>query len=140
MMAILVVAVILFATTSLHGVQAGFVLAIAALVCFLPKIDLAGEATLKEVNFTMVFLTVGMVSIGNVSTAIGAGDFIATAMLPLMPESLSMASLIMYPMVYIGNILLTPLALIAGLLTPMLDIATNMGWNRSEERRVGKEC
>lgn len=126
---IAVITVIGFMTVSLHGIQPGFILAIAGVLCFIPQFNLAKKEDIKKINFIMIFLTVGMISIGNVSTHIGAGSFIADIIHNVMPENIQTASLLIYLVVFLGNILLTPLALLSGLLTPLLELGINMGWS-----------
>lgn len=125
---ILIIGTILMLLTSkYHGIQPGWIFVIAACLAFLPGINLANRNTVKKVNFTMVFLLAGTVCIGDVSAEVGAGQLIVNALMPFIPTSLIGASVMVYVIAFIGNIILTPLAMIAALMTPIIDISVHMG-------------
>ena len=79
-------ALFLWLTDTLHGVSPAWVALGAALICLLPKLGLLPPKTLsKEMDYGPVLFVAGVIGLGAVATHSGLGKLIATALLEVVP-------------------------------------------------------
>lgn len=123
------IVMILLLTTNYHPLNAGMIFCLAVIVGFLPGIELADEKDLGKVNFTMVFVVTACVAIGDVAASLGLGDILIDLLMPYAPESLSSLSIFLWIIVFLGNFLMTPLAIVSSLSVPVISIAQIVGLN-----------
>ena len=79
-------ALFLWFTDTLHGVSPAWVALGAALICLLPKLGLLPPKTLsKEMDYGPVLFVAGVIGLGAVATHSGLGKLIATSLLEVVP-------------------------------------------------------
>ena len=79
-------ALFLWLTDTLHGVSPAWVALGAALICLLPKLGLLPPKTLsKEMDYGPVLFVAGVIGLGAVATHSGLGKLIATSLLEVVP-------------------------------------------------------
>ena len=79
-------ALFLWLTDTLHGVSPAWVALGAALICLLPKLGLLPPKTLsKEMDYGPVLFVAGVIGLGAVATHSGLGKLIATSILEVVP-------------------------------------------------------
>ena len=119
---------VLLITDKLHGMGAGMVLIFVSFIAFLPKISLMTGDSLKKVNFAPLFFIMGCMAIGSAGNFLKATDWLAGNSLHYF-EGLSViwASIASYTFGVTGNFLLTPLAAVASLTSPLIELGTQMG-------------
>ena len=79
-------ALFLWLTDTLHGVSPAWVALGAALICLLPKLGLLPPKTLsKEMDYGPMLFVAGVIGLGAVATHSGLGKVIATSLLEFVP-------------------------------------------------------
>lgn len=126
---LLLVLIALLLTSSIHGLEAGWVFIIIAWVAFLPGINLADKTTVSKVNFTMVFLIAATVTIGNVSSHLNLGNTIVETILPYIPTNKIGVCMMVMLIGILGNMAMTPLALASTFTEPIIQLALSTGFN-----------
>ena len=102
----------------------------AACICFLPGIELADESTLKQVNYSMLIFVTSTMAIGTVATKVGAGQWVADAVFPIMSAGGTVFTYFsVWLIAVVINFLLTPLAAVASLSVPMIELSLKLGVN-----------
>ncbi len=129
MLTMMIVVMVLLLTSNYHSLNAGMIFCVAIAVGFLPGINLIKQTDLQKVNFTMVFLVTACVAIGDVATALGAGELLMNVLMPYAPDSFGMMSIFVWIITVLGNLLMTPLAIISSLSLPVITLAQNFGIN-----------
>jgi len=123
-----VIGIGLLLTTALHGINFMYVFVFWAVSFFLPGINIGKQEDIKNVNLTFLFFTASFVSIGSCAAAVGFGDIISTAVTPLLGQA--DGSVMMYGgvfvMGFIMDLVMTPLAGIAGFSVPLAQIALDL--------------
>lgn len=126
----LIVAVILWLTDSIHGINVGWVTMIIAMLMSMPVI---GEVlTVKSWSnvpvHVLVFLTSAM-AIGSVGGVTGMNEWLATTILPAtLPANLFVFALLLAVVAIIVHMFMGSVIAVMGVLIPSLIIATgNMG-------------
>jgi di/tricarboxylate transporter len=117
-------------TTSLTGLPIDYAFLVVPWLFFLPGIDLANADTVQKINFTMIFLTAGFMSIGNTGAALGIANIASTVMQPLLAPFGAHASLsILLLAATVMNLALTPFAIYTAFAAPVAQICVDMGIN-----------
>lgn len=129
MLVIMAVVMVLLLTTKYHPLNAGMIFCLAVVVGFLPGVNLLQESDLQKVNFSMVFLVTACLAIGDVAADLGAGMLIITGIMPYAPHSFIALAIFIWVISVLGNLLMTPLALIASLGVPLITLAQNLGFS-----------
>lgn len=129
MLCVMAVVMVLLLTTNYHPLNAGMIFCLAVAVGFLPGINLIEQKDLQQVNFTMVFLVTACVAIGDVATDLGAGKLLMDALMPYAPQTFLALTVFIWIIVVLGNLLMTPLAIISALGVPLVALAQSMGFN-----------
>ena len=127
----LVILLILFAllvTSSLTGLEPGWLFAIVPCLCFLPGVDLMNDQDVYKINWGFIFFIAGCLSIGNVAGSLGVGAAVSTYALPVLEgKSYYVFFLFCWLLFFLCNFLLTPLAMMAAFTQPLTEIAINLG-------------
>ena len=125
---ILILLVVLLATSSLHGIALGWIFIGMTFLCFLPGINLADDNTMKKTNFGMIFFITATMAIGQVATVVGAGQFIAESITPIMSLGGEFYTVIATWVLSVGlNFVLTPFAASATMAVPLAELANSLG-------------
>lgn len=125
---ILLLLVILLATSSIHGIALGWIFIGMTFVCFLPGVNLADNSTMAKTNFGMIFFITATMAIGQVSSVVGAGKFISDSLFPLMSVGGTFYTIIATWVLSVGiNFVLTPFAASATMAIPMAELANTLG-------------
>ena len=115
-------------TNKWHGVDAGWCFALIPLVMFFPGVNIGIKQDIEKLNFSLVVFVASCLTIGTVSGAIGIGQIISAFVMPYMQNSGPLALIAIVWVIAAGfNFLLTPLAEIAALTVPILQITLDMG-------------
>lgn len=129
--AILMIVITLYMSTSeWHGLNVNFAFMVFPWVCFLPFLKMTDEHTLDFLKdkLGLVFFATGCLAIANVASAIGATDLLAELLTPLLGHMNIVA--LLFTILALGmaaNMLLTPLALVTTLATPIVVICNSLG-------------
>ena len=117
-------------TSSIHGIEMGWGFAIAACLAFLPGIAIGKEQDIKEVNFPMIFFITACMAMGQVANYHGMGAMLSIAFMPLIEDTGPTTTIMLvWGLVFVVNILLTPLAIMASLTAPLTQVALDVGIN-----------
>lgn len=102
----------------------------ASCLAFMPGIQLADQEILKKVNLPMLIFVTSTMTIGVVAGKVGAGKWLADAVAPLLDQSGTVFTFFaVWLVAVLVNFLLTPLAAMASLTVPMIDLAVQIGVN-----------
>lgn len=117
----------IFATEHLHKLPGAYVFLAASLVGFLPGINLLNEKSFGKINFSVVVFIASCMGIGSVAKVVGADTWIASQLLPLVQDGSALfVTMCAYSFGVIINFMLTPLAAIASLGIPLIEMAKQM--------------
>ncbi len=121
---------IFLVTDSLHHLDKNWGWLFAAVAIFLPGVNIGLKEDIEKINLSLVVFVASCLTIGTVSGAIGIGQIISAAVLPFMQQSGSVALIAIVWLIAVSfNFLLTPLAEMAALTVPILQITQDMGVN-----------
>lgn len=102
----------------------------AACLAFLPGISLADQETIKKINIGMLIFVTSTMAIGVVAGNVGAGKWLADALHPIMNQGGHFFVVFaVWLVAVLINFLLTPLAALASLTVPLIDLSINIGIN-----------
>lgn len=117
-------------TAPLHKLSMDYAFMIIPWFLCLPGIDVAGEKSLKNIDFSMVFFVVGCLGIGTVAAYLGVGKLFSTVLSPILsPLGPVVALAIVYLLGAVLNLFMTPLAFLAGFSGPITQIALDINLN-----------
>lgn len=129
----IVVLVILMAylfTTPMHGYPAAYGFMLLPYVLFLPKVEVATKKSISKINFSIFFFIASCLGIGTVGGALGFGNLLSGIVTPMLEgASPLVALLVMIFFGMLGNLFMTPYAMMAGLSLPFAQIALDLGIN-----------
>lgn len=112
------------------GIEIGWLFMLVACICFLPGINILEAEDMKDINFGMAIFIACAMAIGNVATELGIGTLIGNWFISAM-EGTVISKFVFYPLVWLFgaavNLLMTPVAAIAGFTVPLVSIANAMG-------------
>ncbi|WP_291329499.1 SLC13 family permease [Desulfovibrio sp. UCD-KL4C] len=126
-LAIMVIMLILMATTKYHGLNSGLVLIFMGSTCFLPGMNLLNTEKLAKMNFGVIFFVLGCLCIGAGAKAAGLSSGIQELIIPHLTGGQTSTLTAIFSVGVFANYVLTPLAAVATLTGPMVDICTNFG-------------
>lgn len=129
MLVLMIITFALLLTTNYHSLNAGMIFTLIVIIGFLPGIDLLQSSDISKINFSMVFMVTACVAIGDVSMELNAGQILMDALMPYAPKSLLALCLFIFVVAFVGNLLMTPLALLAALSMPLITLSQNLGLN-----------
>ncbi|NLV96658.1 MAG: sodium:sulfate symporter [Desulfovibrionales bacterium] len=125
---LMLLTLIMLATDKLHGVAAGLVLILITFAAFLPGINLLNSAKFGKINFAPLFFIMGCMTIGSAGGALNVTQWVAGSLLPYFhDQSVSSASTMAYIFGAAVNFLLTPLAAITTMTSPLAELGLKMG-------------
>ena len=122
------VALLAFATESLHSLPGYYAFCAVVLLGFTPIFNLLSTNDLKEVQFPILFFIVGCMAIGTVAGELGLPAWLAQNLQPFLEQFNSgpLVSLFAYWTGIVTNMVLTPIAAATSLSVPMGEIATSL--------------
>ncbi len=121
---------VLLATDTLHGINAGLVLIIITFVSFLPGVGLMNAGRLGKINFAPLFFIMGCMTIGSAGRVLGVTKWIAQITLPYFHGlSETAAGSSAYVLGTLANFLMTPLAATTTLSAPVTELGMQMDMN-----------
>lgn len=129
MLVLMILTFVLLLTTNYHSLNAGMIFTLIVIIGFIPGIDLMTGKDVSKINFSMVFMVTACVAIGDVSMELNAGQVLMDALMPYAPKSLLALCLFVFIIAFVGNLLMTPLALLAALSMPLITLSQNLGIN-----------
>lgn len=129
-MMILLIAVALLATNSLHHIDAAWIFTVAAAICFIPSLHIADNNCMRKINFSMLFFITTCLSIGTCAKACGASGVISGLLAPFLTAGgHTYTILAVWISSFILNLLMTPMAAISAMTNPFIEIAMMAGVN-----------
>ena len=129
MLVLMILTFALLLTTNYHSLNAGQIFTLIVVIGFFPGMDLMKAQDISKINFSMVFMVTACVAIGDVSMELNAGQVLMDALMPYAPQSLLALALFIFIIAFFGNLLMTPLALLAALSMPLITLSQNLGIN-----------
>lgn len=100
------------------GMVYGFIGAV--ILMFLPGIQMGTREDIKKVNFAFPIFMVACIGIGTVATSVGLGEMLTTLMTPVLNGMSKVGFLaVIFIIVFILNIFMTPMAIYASMIAPM---------------------
>ena len=95
-----------------------------------PGIGCAKKEDVSKMNFGMVFFICACMAIGSVATSLGLGALLQEVVTPLLSgKSVFVLFLAIWVIMFLGNFVMTPLAMLAAFTVPFLAIAETFGVN-----------
>ena len=132
LMSILLLALVLWATDSLHGVSPGWVALGAALLCVTPGIGVVSHSIFaNEVNYSSWFFVAGVIGVGAIANFSGLGTELGLLVLDIVPLTRDGGIVTFYELFAIGGAvsLVTTSPAAAPIMTALGDvIAGASGW------------
>lgn len=129
-MVVLIVLMGYLFTTPIHKYPAAYGFMILPYVLFLPKVNVGTKASIKKINFSIFFFIASCLGIGVVGGALGFGKLISGLVTPMLQNSTPLLALVVMMFFgMIGNLFMTPYAMMAGLSLPFAQIAVDLGLN-----------
>ena len=121
---------VLLMTSSLTGLDAGWIFIICGMAFFCPGINVANADNLKNVNFGFIIFVASCATIGNVAVSLDVGTLIANACLPLLEgRSVTFVLICIWIICVLMNFALTPMAVMATFAVPFAQIVLDLGIN-----------
>lgn len=122
-------ALISFATESLHGIPGYYAFCFITLLGFTPVFNLLKAEDVNKVQFSILFFIVGCMAIGIVGGSLGIPAWMASKVIPYLESSKSLAStsVLAYIVGILANFALTPVAAASSLSIPLAEIANSLG-------------
>jgi len=115
-------------TGGLHGIEIGWGFVLAAVLLYLPGINVGTDNDIKRINYPIVFFCTACMAIGSVANVLGFGKLLAQALLPIMSSSGTFGTIgLVWLLCVIANFLMTPLAIMAAFSAPLTEVALNLG-------------
>jgi di/tricarboxylate transporter len=128
-----VIALLLWSTDSLHGVDPAWVALLVVVGLSLPKIGevLDAKDISTGVNWPILFFVVGAMAIGTVGKSTGLADWLATTLMPAVPPTnpYVFAALVGGATILIHMVLGSALACMSIVAPPMVHYAVLAGWS-----------
>lgn len=116
-------------TGNIHNIAPGWIFVIGCCMCFFPGIEVGEEQDIQKVKFSMIVFMASAMAIGNVSIEVGAGNFIADFLYKFLAGGKVWTTSFVWLFGVLVNFILTPLAAVAGLTTPLLETVIKTGEN-----------
>lgn len=122
-------ALIAFATETLHGIPGYYAFCAVVLLGFTPLFKLLEVEDVKQVQFSILFFIVGCMAVGIVAGSLGIPAWMAGKVVPYLEnvQSLGGSSLLAYVTGILSNFALTPVAAATSLSIPLAEIANSLG-------------
>lgn len=125
--AISVLLLVYLLTTGITGLSMVYGFIGAAILMFLPGIHMGTKEDIKKVNFAFPIFMVACIGIGTVASAVGLGDMLTTVLTPVLNGMSKVGFLaVIYLIVFILNIFMTPMAIYASMVAPMCMLGSSI--------------
>lgn len=125
---VLVILMIYLFTGPWHKYPAAYGFMILPYLLFLPGIEVGTKSAVKKINFSIFFFIASCLGIGSVGGALGFGQLLSNVVTPLLQDSSPLfALLVMIFCGMLGNLFMTPYAMMAGLSMPFAQIGVDLG-------------
>lgn len=123
-----VFAVVMAATSKLHGLPGMHLFVAIGALAYVPQIKIMDEKDFGKVAFPMIFFIAGSLAIGFVAGHVGVGKWLSAKMLPLAQsmDGIFGLSTLCYGFGVLLNFILTPLAAQALMTVPLSELALSM--------------
>lgn len=123
--ALLVVVVTFLLTNPFHKIDSTYGFMIFPWLMFMPFIKGATTASLKSINWEMIFFIAGCMSIGVVAGTLGFGTIIKEVCMPIFADSTNIFVIFgsIFGIVFLLNFLMTPMAIWALLTGPIIEVS-----------------
>lgn len=113
-----------------HGLSLEWGMAIIPWLLLFPGIGCAKAEDVKKINYGMVFFIIACMGIGSVATSLGLGKMVQAVAAPLLSgQSVYVLFIGIWVILFLGNFVMTPLAMIAAFTVPFLTLAESFGVN-----------
>lgn len=117
-------------TQKLHGLSLEWGMAIIPWLLIFPGIGCATKQDVAKINYGMVFFMLACMGIGSVATSLGLGKLVQDLAGPLLSgQSVYVLFIGIWILLFLGNFVMTPLAMIAAFTIPFLTLAESFGVN-----------
>lgn len=127
--ALFIIILLLLLTSKYHSLTPGKVFMLMSMIAFLPGVNLLNAKEGKNVDYSMVFLVTSCVAIGDVANELGLGQTFVETITPMLPHSIFGIAAVVYLICFLGNMLMTPVALGSAFALPIINIALSMDMN-----------
>ena len=118
---------LLVVTDFLHRIDIGWIMVIGAGLAFVPGIGTMKSDQLGKMNVSVVFFVAGAMCIGPIAAKIGVVKIMANLLLPLLKGTPLYTTMAVYGFAVVLKLFLTPLAATAMFITPITEIAVQLG-------------
>lgn len=127
----LILVLIYVFTVGIHKMDVNLGFALIPWIVYLPFLNGADSETLKKMNFPMIFFVAACMSIGTVASSLGLGEVIADICAKILGGSTNVFSVmgVVFAIVFTLNFLMTPAAILALMVEPILLLVTSMGYS-----------
>ena len=117
-------------TQKIHGLSLEWGMAIIPWLLIFPGIGCANKQDIQKINFGMVFFMLACMGIGSVATSLGLGKLVQDLAGPMLAgQSVYVLFAGMWILLFLGNLCMTPLAMLAAFTVPFLTLAEGFGVN-----------
>lgn len=117
-------------TASWHGLSMEWGMALIPWLLACPVIGPYQPQDLKQINFGMVFFITACIAIGTVATSLGLGELLSLTAAPLLEgKSIYTFFLSVWVLMFTGNFIMTPMAMIATFTVPLVTLAQMLNIN-----------
>ncbi|AET70363.1 di-/tricarboxylate transporter [Desulfosporosinus orientis DSM 765] len=125
---ILVVLVVFLLTSNIHKLNMAYGFVFLPALLFFPGFDVGRREDIQKVNYSFIIFIASCMTIGAVATKMGIGNLISQAVLPLMKDANTFVLIaVVWLLAVMLNFLLTPLAAMATLAVPLVQVAVDLG-------------
>lgn len=127
---ILILYLVYIITKDIHGLSVEWGIVIIPLLTTLPGINCCSNDDIKNLNFGLIFFVAACMAIGSVAGALGVGQLLVDFFMPYLDGAgFYTFFLLEFVLLFLGNFVMTPLAMAAGFTVPFVSLATEMGIN-----------
>ncbi len=114
-------------TDFLHKIDLGWIMMIGAALLFFPGVGVMKGEQLGKMNMSTIFFVAGAMCIGPVAAKVGLVKIMAEILLPLLKGTPLYTCIAVYFFAVVLKFFLTPLAATAKFITPVTEIALQLG-------------
>ena len=127
--AVLAIAVVVYmASSQFTGLTMDYGLMLLPWFAFLPGFNIGTQEDVKNIQYDMVFFVMACMGIGSVSSHVGVASLISTNFIELFVQYGKLVGMfVIYILGIALNFLMTPMAMLAAFLGPVLNIADGLG-------------
>ncbi len=122
-------------TYNWHGLAPEWAFLFVPWLFFLPGIEIADSQTLKRMNYSLLFLIVAFLGIGNTASYLGISQIVSDLLTPSLSGMVEMTggTMLISGMIFLVgfllNLVLTPFAIYGAFTMPLAQLAADLGFN-----------